>query len=378
MRAVVKLFGAAAVVLAALLHPAAEALPTEVIVELFQSRGAVLHLGLSGPLELVEPRHERFGAGGFEAHAEHGQVVLMRTERGARRQVVAGDRLVLRGALGLVQTSMAGAASRSYRGLLIVEQSRTGGLKVRNKLPAKDYVLSVIGSETNPNFPLEEIKAQAVITQTLLARYKPNDWLGDSTEKEAYLGAEFERPAGRQAVEAVWGEILAYKNLPAQLYFHSTCGGGTSDGETYFELKHGAFPYLSARPCDFCKSSPFWKPTVSVVSAAASSKAFGVAVPTILEKDRQSRPLQVRLAGHTTTGYRFWMSMGQRLGWDKAPGTRYSIEQRKDGAVVISSTGAGHGIGLCQWGASELARRGKTYSEILAYYFPGTAIQKTK
>jgi stage II sporulation protein D len=45
-----------------------------------------------------------------------------------------------------------------------------------------------------------------------------------------------------------------------------------------------------------------------------------------------------------------------------------------DGEVVLSGRGLGHGVGLCQWGAKELARRGLDYRAILRHYYPGTAI----
>jgi stage II sporulation protein D len=75
------------------------------------------------------------------------------------------------------------------------------------------------------------------------------------------------------------------------------------------------------------------------------------------------------------SGYDFWIKLGQSFGWDKAPGTRYSLKQGKDKDIIIESTGAGHGIGLCQWGASSLARNGKNYKEILEYYFPGCEVR---
>jgi stage II sporulation protein D len=67
--------------------------------------------------------------------------------------------------------------------------------------------------------------------------------------------------------------------------------------------------------------------------------------------------------------------MGQKLGWDKVPGTRYAISCSPD-FVTLTSTGAGHGVGLCQWGACGLARLGKSYLEILRYYFPGTDVRR--
>lgn len=76
-----------------------------------------------------------------------------------------------------------------------------------------------------------------------------------------------------------------------------------------------------------------------------------------------------------TTGYQFWLHLGQEFGWDKAPGTNFSLRE-ENGQVVIKSRGAGHGVGLCQWGAIGLAKQGRSYRAILSAYFPGTTISK--
>lgn len=274
---------------------------------------------------------------------------------------------------------------RSYRGIIVFERNAAGKLRITNRLPSRDYVTSVVGSETNPDFPKTELQAQAVMAQTMLARYKPGDTLGDTTEREAYLGAEYERDAVKDAVSSVWRQIITFDGRPISVYFHSTCAGGTSDGAAYFHLgASAAFPYLAARPCHFCKNSPFWRPTRSVIPGSMFQRSFGNMLPVIMESNSQKRPTMVKRATATqpdpsiVSGFKFWSEVGQKLGWDKVPGTRYTIAQNAVGDVVLESTGAGHGVGLCQWGASELARQGKTYKEILQYYFPGSSVEPSK
>jgi stage II sporulation protein D len=79
--------------------------------------------------------------------------------------------------------------------------------------------------------------------------------------------------------------------------------------------------------------------------------------------------------GRTETAYSFWLKLGQNFGWDKAPGTRFEIKQVAGNQIEISSNGAGHGVGLCQWGACGLAKQGAGYKKILSYYFPGSKIE---
>jgi stage II sporulation protein D len=63
----------------------------------------------------------------------------------------------------------------------------------------------------------------------------------------------------------------------------------------------------------------------------------------------------------------------RRLGWSALPGNNYQIEPA-DGAVVLHGRGSGHGVGLCQQGASAMAAAGADFRSILSHYFPATTI----
>ncbi len=63
------------------------------------------------------------------------------------------------------------------------------------------------------------------------------------------------------------------------------------------------------------------------------------------------------------------------LGYKELPSTRFSLAMTGS-EIVFEGSGYGHGVGLSQWGALELANEGKNYKEILQYYYPGTVLQK--
>ena len=63
------------------------------------------------------------------------------------------------------------------------------------------------------------------------------------------------------------------------------------------------------------------------------------------------------------------------LGRKKAASNYFNITQ-KNNSVEISGSGFGHGVGLCQYGAFELAKRGYTYKQILSHYFPEHNLKK--
>ena len=63
------------------------------------------------------------------------------------------------------------------------------------------------------------------------------------------------------------------------------------------------------------------------------------------------------------------------IGYSLVPSVFFETEMSGD-ELVLSGRGLGHGVGLCQWGAQEMARRGRDYRAILAHYYPGTALRK--
>jgi len=62
------------------------------------------------------------------------------------------------------------------------------------------------------------------------------------------------------------------------------------------------------------------------------------------------------------------------VGYTVVPSTQFTIESMGQD-VVLLGYGAGHAVGLCQWGAKELAELGYSYATILRYYYPGTELQ---
>jgi stage II sporulation protein D len=64
------------------------------------------------------------------------------------------------------------------------------------------------------------------------------------------------------------------------------------------------------------------------------------------------------------------------IGYSVIPSTQFDIESM-GWEIALSGRGAGHAVGLCQWGAKEMAEHGYSYATILAYYFPGTELKRT-
>lgn len=386
------------IVISTIVHPLlAFATPSQVTVNLFESRPPFSEIEIESPVEIVRPIRRQISGKSttLVLRSKGAEVIVLAVESckgthdtgrrtfGNERPITRAPVICLRG-LNPRGTSirLAPDTVRNYRGTIIVSSKgnaiKGDKLAIRNQVNINDYVVSVVGSETQPNWPKEAIKAQAVLTQTRLARLKPGDVFGDSTQTEAYLGSRYERPGIRDIVQSVWGKTLQFEGRPITCFYHSCCAGSTSSGVDIFGDAAKSMVYLKAVKCDHCKSSNFWKTTKTRVPFDRFKKVFGQELPEIMGRDTAERPSRVKLSRDGVnqselSGYQFWIELGQAFGWDKAPGTRFNI-QRIANTVAIESTGAGHGVGLCQWGAAGLANTGKTYEQILKFYFPGTSV----
>ncbi|MBY0547945.1 MAG: SpoIID/LytB domain-containing protein [Candidatus Obscuribacterales bacterium] len=352
----------------------------EVTVELFAARGPLQSLVLRGPFTIASkfaaPPEQR-----FVLQCEDGQLFLRsvsRTQTAAannRKSMPIGQRAVIatsspRG----ICIELPDGTTRHYRGNLLVAPKGTAVLSVKNKVHYDAYIASVIGSESLPGTPEEALKAQSVLVQTLMLRYHQGDILQDTTQTQAYSGADYERPEARRAYAATRAQKLMCNGRPVNIYFHSACSGRTSSSRL-FAGKKPTMPCDTSVECSYCKNSPFWRKKAVKIPRRLYLRDFPDGAPSIESRDDAGRPLTVRYSnGHKESGYGYWLRIGQKLGWDKLPGTRFEIRDR--GAVIeLSSTGAGHGIGLCQWGARGLADEGLNYRAILRYYFPGSTVE---
>jgi len=368
-----KILLAIAVTFLAASGPAKSAQTRTICVHLFSSRNP------PAKIEILSATRAQLGGteflidGKWTVRAEHSLVVARLSNT---RRVFEGPSLTLFSANGKgMNIRVDRSIQRAYHGTIRVEAEGRSTLRVRNYVSERDYVTAVVGSEAPPDSPLEMLKAQAILSQTLLARMQPNEIIEDSTQTQVYGGSTFERPEVRAAVGAVAGKLLIFDGHPATIYFHSTCAGRTSSARDYFDLKPGSLPYLKSVPCKYCKESPFWKETIRTMPLKEWEKAFGEPLPVVAERDLAERPVRIALRGtFKESGYAFWLAIGKKFGWDKVPGTRFEFKQLGDN-IELRSTGAGHGVGLCQWGAIGLARQGKNFREIINYYYTGCKIQ---
>ncbi len=278
---------------------------------------------------------------------------------------------------------------RSYTGSLFVapEAASTSVLRLINEVDLETYVASVLPKEYGFD-DLEGTKAMAVVIRTYALRSSGKfgsdyDHV-DHISSQVYEGASAITDISRRAARETQGEILTYKgNLIEAVHFASS-GGHTADNETVWES--GPLPYLRGKP-DPYDASPYehWESVISrtkllnVLSDAYRFKAIAFEVGSRGKDGRVSAVSLVGAGGSrkTVQSNAFRLLMNRHFGVEGLRSTNFTMRREGD-AYVFTGRGFGHGVGLNQWGAHEMARQGYAYYDILNYYYSDVTVQSMR
>ena len=261
------------------------------------------------------------------------------------------------------------------------------GLHVLLTLPSERYVMAVLTSEAAPDEPTESLKALAVAARSfgLTNPYRHGlEGLCDSTHCQA-LRLDTPSNRVREAVLVTAGETLWHGAQQVPAYFTQDCGGATEDAAT---LWGGApKPWLISHPDSWCQRQPaHWHADIRLPDLRRSLAAEGFQLAStltsarILSRDRSGRAAQIELTGPTQprvmSAATFRFAVNRSLGWNTLRSDLYNLTPTSAG-LAFDGKGFGHGVGLCQAGAAQMARQGSTYREILSFYFPQTEARIT-
>jgi stage II sporulation protein D len=272
---------------------------------------------------------------------------------------------------------------KKYRGSVEISPADKGMLVV-NELPLEDYLAGLINCEISSQWPMEAIKAQAVVARSYAyfqreARKNAIYHLESSVIDQVYDGCSIEDSRAVRGVRETSGEVLTYNNNVIQAFFHSNCGGHTESSENVWGY---ALPYLQGIDCSYCLSAPSakWEQTLSLdrIESLLRSNGYQVAGLRDIKTGRRNRSGRVTdltligIMGRLTISA---VNFRKAVGYTLIKCTNFEV--RIAGAdAVFSGIGYGHGVGLCQWGAKHRAGDGFDYREILSYYYPGTRLKK--
>lgn len=259
---------------------------------------------------------------------------------------------------------------------------RGKGLMAINHVDLEEYVKGVVPSEVNSTWHLEMLKAQAVAARTyalyqrMLSAGRDYDVVA-GIQDQVYRGRHGIDGQVEQAVEATRGLVVTYQEVPIYAAFSSTAAGPTEDAMNVWAKD---LPYLKGVECPFDLSSPYyqWRASFKMEALERNLRQQGFTVGTIatltpLTYSRAGRVATLRLLHSGGELILRGEDLRKAVGYTVVPSTQFAVES-VGAEVVLTGYGAGHAVGLCQWGAKELAELGYSFTTILQYYYPGTEL----
>ena len=348
----------------------------------------------------------------------NGQVSTISANRGTSIGVRAGKIAVNGKAIDSVVTLKPANSDapflfegKGYRGGLTL-RANNGTMMVINSVPLEDYLYGVVPQEVVPSWPAAALEAQAVAARTYaLHTMEQNKGkfydVSNSTDHQVYSGVSGESQATTNAVNKTKGVVMLYDQRPINALFHSDGGGYTEDSVNVWGSD---VPYLKGVK-DFSTGTSTSNWTVTTSRQALESKLNAASKGVGKLKSIQLTPLGkpgqqtsdrgvsgriksatfIGTSGKTTvdgdalrsilglksTLFDFYVNHNPAKGTGKA----YHSFTGKNDTIYIKGHGWGHGLGMSQWGAAEMAKRANPgdinyYQTILRHYYSGITLKK--
>ncbi len=275
---------------------------------------------------------------------------------------------------------------KRYQGRFTLKLNDNGSVTVIDELKIDDYLLGVLPHEMDPNWPLEALKAQAVVARTFayaqLGKFRKSGFdLTADTRSQVYGGVGGVSDSVRMAVAQTRGEVLGWKGELLPVYYHSCCGGHTTSPAAVWGPVGPTPKPLRGVKDRYCARSPYRKWKVyfrieDVLTAIMGRSLTG-------GKLKWLRPVKKDPAGYVRL---FKARVGvdeilvkaidlrRRLGNSHLKSVKILKASRKGRDFRFTGRGSGHGVGLCQWGSRFQAEKGRPYEAILSFYFPGSTL----
>ncbi|PKL76470.1 MAG: hypothetical protein CVV27_10090 [Candidatus Melainabacteria bacterium HGW-Melainabacteria-1] len=280
-----------------------------------------------------------------------------------------------------------------YRGHLNLTPLKKG-FTIINELPLEQYLYGVVPAEMPASWPLEALKSQAVAARTYalshLGQHRKRGFdVTATTASQVYQGVKAEHTNSNRAINETAGLILTHNSQPIHAYFHSTSGGRTENGADLW----APLPYLQpVDDVDHASPKYTWHEELSqtVVRARLSSLKVNVGEIVALQPASFTRGGRVKTLLITGTQGSQSVSGEKIRSALKLNSTFFNVGSvDAEGKLIkapardkvpttfqFAGRGWGHGIGMSQWGARQLAIDGYPFQSILAHYYRGTRIER--
>ncbi len=312
---------------------------------------------------------------------------------------------------------------RRYPGQLRVQPNSYGDYTLVNIVPIEEYLRGVVPHEMGSNTPLEAVKAQAIIARTYalrnLHRFRADGYeLCANTHCQVYWGLSQTNERSDRAIEQTAQQVLTYQGELVDALYSSTTGGVTAfytdiwDGsdrpylrpvvdstsnawdlqkypldnennlKRFIEQKQGfneehASLFRWEKESDLASLTENLQSYLDRINHPQADAVNEIVEMTITSRSRSGRILEMAVT--TDQGVITLEKTEVRSAFDPPRSTLFYLEpmtnekQELTGYRFIGG-GFGHGVGLSQMGARQLAREGWSAQDILSFYYPGTEV----
>ena len=244
-------------------------------------------------------------------------------------------------------------------------------------LDLNDYVTGVVASEMPALFNEEALKAQAVAARSFATSkiennfleltsgisdqvYSPNFKLKEkwSDDYNKYYNKIY------NCVKSTHNEVIKRDNKILRTYYFSMSNGYTENSQTVFN--DTTFTSVKSLENENTPNYKFQK----TFSSSDLNKLLNVSNIDIqnIERNETNHVKSITINNKTYTGIEFRKLLNLRS-------TDFTIE-KKDNNYIITTIGYGHGVGMSQYGANQMAKEGASYKEILNHYYENTEISE--
>lgn len=266
------------------------------------------------------------------------------------------------------------------------------------KMDIEEYLYGVLSSEMPSTFNIEALKAQAIAARTYVIYKMENNITSghknatvctNSAHCQAYTSYDkLKQIKGdewiktdyinkvKKAVDDTKGQIITYEDKTIVPLYFSTSSGKTENSKDVFSTQ---YPYLVSVDSPYDKNSPKYSTTYSISKTKFIKYIKNIYPKLSISLDKLNN--QINILNRTEGGCVKTIQVGNI----KISGTEirkilnlnsanFSISYNND-EINFNVKGYGHGVGMSQWGANGMAKKGYKYYDILFHYFKGTDIK---
>ena len=251
------------------------------------------------------------------------------------------------------------------------------------KIPLEKYLIGVLAGEMPVSYDIEALKAQAVAARTYtinkIEQNKAKEYdVVDTTNDQVYKDEQQLKEIWKekynentkklkQAIKETNGEYLTYEGKPIHAFFFSTSSGTTENCKDVFGE---SLPYLVSVSSTWDENSPSYQGELKLTKEEFCQKLEINCneIKINIERNETNSIRNITINNKTIKGTDFRFKLGLKS-------TNLEIEQTNND-IIIKTKGYGHGVGMSQYGAKELANNGYKYDEILKHYYQGVEFKK--